>query len=189
MDKKQSKLKIALKLFLIFFKIGAFTFGGGYAMIPIIQKEIAEKRKWVTDGDILDIVTIAESTPGAIAINTSTFVGYKIAGFWGAVLATFGAVLPSFLIITVISYLLRNFSSYRGVRYAFFGIRAGIIGLMIKSLVSMYKQLPKGVLVYIFMAAAFILVTFTNVNVIYILIGAAVFGLVSSLLIKRRAKS
>ncbi|MCR4594598.1 MAG: chromate transporter [Clostridiales bacterium] len=182
-------MKIALKLFLIFFKIGAFTFGGGYAMIPIIQKEIVEKRKWVTDRDILDIVTIAESTPGAIAINTSTFVGYKIAGFWGAVLATFGAVVPSFLIITAVSYLLRNFSEYRGVKYAFFGIRAGIIGLMIKSLVSMYKQLPKGVIVYVFMAATFIIATFTKVSVIYILIGAATFGLVSSLLVKRRAKS
>ena len=95
-----NKLKLALQLFTVFFKIGAFTFGGGYAMIPFIQKETAEKRDWITEEEILEIIAIAESTPGPIAINSATFVGYRVAGFWGSAFATFGVVLPSFLIIS-----------------------------------------------------------------------------------------
>ncbi len=182
---KKSKFKLIIELFLVFFKIGAFTFGGGYAMIPIIQREVSEKKKWIKDSDILDIVAIAESTPGPIAINTSTFVGFKTAGFWGAVFATFGAVLPSFIIITLISFVLRNFSSYRPVRYAFYGIRAGVIALIIKSFVSMLKQLPKSAAAYILMAAAFVLAVFTEINVIYIIIGCGVLGLISSMILGR----
>ena len=97
-------------LFWTFFKIGAFTFGGGYAMIPLIQREVAERRRWLKDGDILDIVAIAESTPGPIAINSATFVGYQVCGTFGAFCATLGVVLPSFLVIYVISFVLRQFS-------------------------------------------------------------------------------
>ena len=97
------------RIFLSFFKIGAFTFGGGYAMIPLIQKEAVETRKWVTDEDILEIVAIAESTPGPIAINAATFVGYRASGVIGAVFATMGVVLPSFAIIFAISYVLQEF--------------------------------------------------------------------------------
>ena len=93
-------------VFITFFKIGAFTFGGGYAMIPLIQRETVENHKWISDDDILDIIAIAESTPGPIAINSATFVGYKVAGFWGSFAATLGVVLPSFIIILVISYVL-----------------------------------------------------------------------------------
>ena len=89
----------ALTLFLTFFKIGAFTFGGGYAMLPLIQREIVEKRKWITNDDILEVVAIAESTPGPIAVNSATFVGYRTGGFSGALLATLGVVLPSFAVI------------------------------------------------------------------------------------------
>ena len=96
-----SKFKICLKLFATFFKIGAFTIGGGYAMLPLIQQEVAEKNKWIDESVMLDIVAIAESTPGPIAINTTTFVGTKTAGFWGAFSATLGTVLPSFLIISL----------------------------------------------------------------------------------------
>ena len=91
--------KKALQLFVTFFKIGAFTFGGGYAMIPLISKEVVENKKWITDDDILEIVAIAESTPGPIAINSATFVGYKVCGFWGSFCTTLGVVLPSFAII------------------------------------------------------------------------------------------
>ena len=95
---KLNKAKDLLTLFLTFFKIGAFTFGGGYAMIPLIQKEAVEKHKWISDEDILDIIAIAESTPGPIAINSATFMGYRVAGVLGSAAATFGTVLPSFLI-------------------------------------------------------------------------------------------
>ena len=132
-----------LQLFWTFARIGAFTFGGGYAMIPLIQKETAEKRGWVSQEEILDVVAIAESTPGPIAINAATFIGYKTAGPLGAVCATLGVVLPSFLIIAGLSLLLQQFQSLRPVRYAFFGIRAGVLALVLRALVSMDKQCPK----------------------------------------------
>ncbi len=187
MDKEGKLYKIGL-LFSTFFKIGAFTFGGGYAMIPLIQREIAEKRKWITEDDILDIIAIAESTPGPIAVNSATFVGYKVAGFWGAFFSTLGVVLPSFVIITVIAYLLRNFNDYKGVKYAFFGIRAGVLALIIKGLLSMYKQVPKNPVSYIVMGCAFLLVAFFDVSVLLVLIGCAVFGIVTSIMISRRAE-
>lgn len=186
MNKDSKIYKIGL-LFWTFFKIGAFTFGGGYAMIPLISREVSEKKKWITEDDILDVVAIAESTPGPIAINSATFVGYKVAGFWGAFFSTFGVVLPSFAIITVIAYLLKNFNDYRVVKYAFFGIRAGVLALIIKGLYSMYKQVPKNAVSYIVMGSAFCLVAFLNLPVIYVLFGCAVFGLVTSMIISRRA--
>ena len=129
----------ALTLFLTFFKIGAFTFGGGYAMLPLIQREIVEKRKWITNDDILEVVAIAESTPGPIAVNSATFVGYRTGGFSGALLATLGVVLPSFAVILAISFVLREFESLKAVQYAFSGIRAGVLALVLKALWSMYK--------------------------------------------------
>ncbi len=181
-------MKTILTLFGIFFKIGAFTFGGGYAMIPVIQKEIVDKKKWITNDDILDIVAIAESTPGPIAINTATFVGYKIAGFWGAFFATLGTVLPSFIIILVISFILDLFQGLKAVQYAFFGIRAGVLALLIKALVSMYKQCPKNLVSYILMAVSFIAVAVFDIQVLYVILFCAVFGLISALLCERRAE-
>ena len=127
---QNSKLRRIFTLFTTFFRIGAFTFGGGYAMIPLIQRDVVEKHKWITDDDILEIVAIAESTPGPIAINSATFVGHRVAGFFGAFFATFGVVLPSFVIISLISLLLNEFQSITAVRYAFFGIRAGVLALL-----------------------------------------------------------
>lgn len=184
-ETKHGKL---LTLFLTFFKIGAFTFGGGYAMIPLIQKEMVENKKWISDEDILEIVAIAESTPGPIAINTATFVGYRVGGFLGALCATFGVVLPSFVVISVIAFFLRQFQDYKGVQYAFWGIRAGVLALILKALWSMYKSAPKGLVSYIIMAAAFVLVAFLNVNVLLVVIGCAIFGLVTSTIAARRAK-
>ncbi len=184
----KEKLKTCLTLFLTFLKIGAFTFGGGYAMIPIIEKEIVDKHGWIKSEDILDIFAIAESTPGPIAINSATFIGYKIGGFFGAFCATFGVVLPSFTIISIIALVLREFSDIKAVPYAFNGIRAGVIALIIKALVSMYKKAPKDIFSYIIMGASFIIASFININVIFVIIGCAVAGLVNSLIIKRRVK-
>lgn len=185
----KEKLKNALTLFLTFLKIGAFTFGGGYAMIPIIEKEIVDKHHWINSEDILDIFAISESTPGPIAINSATFIGYKIAGVFGSFCATFGVVLPSFVIISVISLVLREFSDIKAVQYAFNGIRAGVLALIIKALVSMYKKVPKGLFSYILMGASFVIAAFTDINVIFVIIGCAVAGLVNSFIIKRRAKA
>ena len=109
----KEKLRKVINLFSTFLKIGAFTFGGGYAMIPLIQKEVCENKKWVTDKDILDIIAIAESTPGPISVNTTTFVGYKLAGILGAMFATLGLILPSFIIIAIISLVLNEFESIK----------------------------------------------------------------------------
>ena len=174
------------KLLTTFLKIGAFTFGGGYAMIPLIQREVVEKNKWLTDEDILDIIAIAESTPGPIAINSATFVGYKIAGVFGAMCCTLGVVLPSFVIILLVSFVLEQFEALEAVRFAFNGIRAGVLALILKALVNMYKKCPKGAVSYIVMAGAFVITTFFDVSVLPVIIGCAVFGLVTSLLAKRR---
>lgn len=183
---QQNKLKTLLNVFLTFFRIGAFTFGGGYAMIPLIQRETVEKHGWVTDDDILEIIAIAESTPGPIAINAATFVGYRTAGFWGSFCATMGVVLPSFMIITLISYVLKEFQNNRIVQYAFFGIRAGVLALIIKALWNMYKKCPKGAVSYFVMAMAFVLVALLDVSVILVLALCAAVGLVSALLAERR---
>lgn len=184
----KEKFRRAWVLFITFFKIGAFTFGGGYAMIPLIQKEVVDKKGWITDSDILDIIAIAESTPGPIAINSATFIGYKIAGVLGSFCATLGVVLPSFIIISLISLVLRQFSALKAVQYAFRGIRAGVLALIIKALISMYKQCPKHGYTYVIMATAFIAAAFLNVNVLIVLIGCAAFGLIASFVAARRAK-
>ena len=181
-------IKKALRLFWVFFKIGAFTFGGGYAMIPLIQKEVVENKKWITDDDILEIIAIAESTPGPIAINSATFVGYRVCGFWGSFFATLGVVLPSFIVILLISALLGEFQNIPVVRYAFNGIRAGVLALLLKALWTMYKKSPKSVAAYIVMGAAFVLTAFLDIPVLSVIIGCAVFGLVTSFIAKRRNK-
>ena len=174
-------------LFWTFFKIGAFTFGGGYAMIPLIQREVAERRRWLKDGDILDIVAIAESTPGPIAINSATFVGYQVCGTFGAFCATLGVVLPSFLVIYVISFVLRQFSQLLVVQYAFNGIRAGVLALLLKALLSMYRQSPKGAVAYAIMAGAFVLTAFCGVDAVLVILASAAVGLAASHMAKRRA--
>lgn len=181
----KGKMKTLWELFLTFFKIGAFTFGGGYAMIPIIQKEAVEKKGWVSDDDILEIIAIAESTPGPIAINSATFVGYRTCGFFGAACATFGVVLPSFVIILAISFVLTRFQEIKAVQYAFNGIRAGVLALLFKALWNMYKKSPKGWVSYVVMGGAFLLTAVLKVNVLFVIIGCAVFGLVTASLAKK----
>lgn len=184
-----NNLKKALQLFCTFFKIGLFTFGGGYAMIPLIQHEVAENNKWITDDDILEIVAIAESTPGPIAVNSATFVGYRICGVLGSVLATIGVVLPSFVIIFVISFVLKEFENLRAVKYAFIGVRAGVLALVLKALVSMYKKCQKNAVSYAVIVLAAALGIFTNVNTFLIIITSALIGLVTySVLAKRGNK-
>ena len=180
MKENKKKLTQLFQIFTTFMKIGIFTFGGGYAMIPLIQRETVVKRKWVDDDDILDIVAIAESTPGPIAINASTFVGYRIGGFFGAVAGTVGMVLPSFIIILAISFVLNSFQDVQAVKYAFNGIRAGVLTLIIRALWLMYKNVEKCAVSYIVMAAAFILSAFTSVNVIIVIVGCALFGLITA---------
>ena len=184
----KSKWKTLWQVFATFFKIGAFTFGGGYAMIPLIQKETVETRKWITDDDILEIIAIAESTPGPIAINSATFVGYRTCGVLGSVAATVGVVLPSFVLIYAISFVLRQFQELKAVQYAFHGIRAGVMALLCKALWGMYKKNQKSWVSYIIMAGSFILTGLLDVSVLPVLAGCAVFGLVTAKMMERKVQ-
>ena len=140
--KSESKFVSVLKLFLTFLKVGAFTFGGGYAMIPIIQKETVERRKWVNNNDILDILAISESTPGPISVNAATYIGFKVAGFWGSFFATLGLVIPSFVIIYIISFFYKTFMSWSIVQAAFKGLSVGVIILLFSAVLKLRKSVP-----------------------------------------------
>lgn len=130
-------------LFLCFFKIGAFTFGGGYAMIALLENEFVSKRKWMTKDEFLTMVAIAESTPGPVAINSATYIGYQIAGVSGAVAATIAVCIPSFVIIFCISLFLTQFLSLKYINYAFKGIQVCVIYLIFSAGISMLKGLEK----------------------------------------------
>ena len=184
----KNKWKTLWQVFATFFKIGAFTFGGGYAMIPLIQRETVDNHKWVTEDDILEIIAIAESTPGPIAINSATFVGYRTCGVLGSAAATLGVVLPSFVIIFAISFVLRQFQELKAVQYAFQGIRAGVMALLCKALWGMYKKNKKNWASYIVMAGSFLLTAVLNVSVLPVLAGCAVFGLVTAKIMERKVQ-
>lgn len=182
------RFKRIIGVFLTFFKIGLFTFGGGQAMIPLIEREIADERGWVSREEITDVFAICQSVPGSIAVNSATFVGYKVAGVIGAFAATVGVIIPSFVIIFIISGLLRQFSELRAVRYAFAGIRAGVLALILNALVSMYRQCPRGLAAYIIMAASFLCVAFIDGSTIYVILAAALCGVVMAFVADRRMR-
>ena len=123
-------MSVLAQLFLTFFKIGAFTFGGGYAMLPLIQAEVIETYGWLTLDEFLEVIAIAEMTPGPVAINTATFVGYRTAGFFGSAAATLGVVLPSFLIILLIARLFTGLTKTTWMKGVFTGIKPAVIGLI-----------------------------------------------------------
>lgn len=135
--------RLLWELFITFFKIGAFTFGGGYAMIALLEGELVSKKKWVTSDEFLDIVAIAESTPGPVAINCATFVGYRKAGVLGSLFATLGTVLPSFTIIYIISLFLDRFLQLSIVANAFKGIQACIVYLIFSAGLKLFKSMKK----------------------------------------------
>ncbi|MBO4845298.1 MAG: chromate transporter [Lachnospiraceae bacterium] len=145
-----------VSLFLTFAKIGLFTFGGGYAMIAIIEDICVEKKKWITHDEMMDITVIAEATPGPIAINCATFVGYRQKGIWGAISATFGVVLPSFIIIYLISIFLDNFIEIAWIANAFKGIRAAVGILILDAGINMFKKMKKKILSCLIMACSFV---------------------------------
>lgn len=174
-------MKKSIELFLTFMKIGAFTFGGGYAMIPLIQKEVCENKNWLSEEDISDIAAISESTPGPIAINAATFIGFRRAGFFGACMATLGVVLPSFLIISLLSLILTEFQSYKAVRYAFMGIRAAVLALILKALWMMFRSSKKNVISYCIMGVSLVLTAFLKIDAVFVIIGCGLFGLLWSL--------
>ncbi|MBE7087731.1 MAG: chromate transporter [Clostridiales bacterium] len=190
------KFKIILSLFWTMFKIGLFTFGGGYAMIAIIERELVEKKEWLTHDEFMDVVAIAESSPGPLAINSSTFIGYKLAGVLGSIFATLAVCIPSFVIIFVISLFFDAFIQIEWVGYAFQGIRACVAYLILSAGIKMFKHLKKNFFnLALFVAAGIVMILFTifSVNfssIFYVLIGGGI-GLVVYLigLIVKRDKS
>lgn len=157
-------------MFLTFFKIGAFTFGGGFAMIPIIQREVVENKKWIKDEEFIDTISIAQSSPGPIAVNSSIFVGYKIEGFRGALICTLGTVLPSFMIILVIALFFESFTSNPIFEKIFLGIRPVVVALIFSAV---YKLITKAHLAYKDLAIAIIsalTIVIFNITPIYIII-------------------
>ena len=176
------KIKQLLILFLTMFKIGLFTFGGGYAMIAIIERELVERKKWIKNEEFLDLIAVAESTPGPLAINSATYIGYKLAGFFGSVFATLGVVLPSFIIIFCISLFFDAFVSLEFVGYAFKGIQACVSFLIISAGFKMLKKLkikkdPVAIILLILSVGclvAFTLFAIKFSTIFYILIGGTI---------------
>lgn len=168
----KAKLKECVRLFLVFFKIGLFSFGGGYAMLTMIEHEVVSKRGWLTHNELLDIFAIAESTPGAISINIATFIGAKLAGIFGGIIATFGVVLPAFLIIFALSYVLDIVRDNKWVNALFMGVRVGVIVLIIHAALKFLKEMKKKVVTVLLAVAMFCLAAFSNVNVIYLMLGS-----------------
>jgi|LGOV01.1.fsa_nt_gb chromate transporter len=183
--KNTKQLQRLKTVFITFFKIGLFTFGGGYAMIPLIEYETVEKHHWIESKDILDIFAIAEATPGVIAVNTATFVGYKVAGFLGGLLATIGVVLPSLIIISVISLFFVEFQSLEWVGYAFNGIRAGVIVLILGAAVKLGKKGTYNIVTITILISAFLLAVFSEINVIFLIIGGALVGMIYQVIFKK----
>jgi len=172
---------LLLDLFLTFFKIGALTFGGGYAMMPIMHKEVVDKKHWVDDEDVIKMLVISESTPGVFAINSATFIGYKIAKFKGALVATLGVVIPSLITISIITIVLEWFQSYAPVQYALKGIQVGAAVIIFSAAFRLSKKIKFTPLSYIILAASFLISIFTNFSVIYIILIAAIFGIILGL--------
>lgn len=174
----KEKFRDYLKLFWSFFKIGLFTFGGGYAMISFIEKEAVEKNKWLTSDEMMDIIAIAESTPGPISVNAATFVGAKTAGFWGAFFATFGLVLPAFAIICILSLFIFSFNDNKHVNFFFRGLRAGVSVLLLNAVVSFFKNMKKSYMTVSILVLTLIASFVFEVEAIYVLLYFIVLSLI-----------
>jgi len=168
-------MKKYLQLFSVFFKIGAVSFGGGIAMLPMLQRELSDKRGWVTPDELSDYYAIGQCTPGVIAVNTATFVGFKQAGIAGGIIATLGLVFPSMVIICIIAALLANFADLPTVKNAFAGIRVCVVALILNSVIKLWKNAVRGKIalaMYLVVLAA-ALFTPLPVTLLVVLSGAA----------------
>ncbi len=170
-------MKILWELFFTFARIGAFTFGGGYAMLPMFQRELVEKKGWTTEEALMDYYAIAQCTPGVIAVNTATLVGYKVKGSFGAVIATFGVIFPSFVIISVIAAILTNFAELAVVQNAFVGIRACVCALILDAVIKLGKKAIKDIPTLLIAVLVFVLTCFFNLSPIILVLVAGVAGL------------
>ena len=169
-------MKKLIELFWSFMQIGGLTFGGGYAMLPMLQKEVVEHKKWATEDELMNYFAIGQCTPGVIAINTATFVGHKVAGVAGGIVATLGVVFPCWVIITIISLFIRNFSSYAVVQHALAGISCCVFALVLDATIKLGKKSVKGVFGVVMCLLIFCLAMFTDISSFYLVIGAGLCG-------------
>lgn len=176
MGKKQS-IKQMVEIFLTFFKIGCFTFGGGHAMIPLIEKEVVSSKKWVDKKEIVDLFAVSQSIPGAVAVNSSAFVGYKTAGRKGAVAAVAGVILPSFIIIMIIATFFSKFQNNVMVQRAFLGIRSAVVGLIVLAAWKVGKVAVKDKLTVGIMVLTVIAVFIAKLHPIVTIIAGSLIGL------------
>lgn len=160
------KMKKLIQLFLMFLKIGAFTFGGGYAMIALLENEFIEKKKWIDREEFLNMVAIAESTPGPVAVNSATYIGYRVGGAAGAALSTLAVSIPSFVIIYLISLFFDKFLSLTYVAYAFKGIQVCVVYLIASAGVRMFKGLEKNVFNYCVLGLVIIVMTVFSITAV-----------------------
>jgi chromate transporter len=186
-------MKLLLDLFLTFSKIGLFTFGGGYAMIPLIENVCVTKKEWITHEEMMNITVVAESTPGPIAINCATYVGSKKKGFWGAAAATLGVTLPSFLIILMISFFIDRFLEIKWVASAFKGIKIAVGILILDAAIKMIVKMEKKALSIIILSVAFIAMMLINVfalrvSTIVLMLAASLAGLFVYLIKRHKNK-
>ena len=168
-------MKELLLLFLAFAKVGVCTFGGGYAMLPILQREIVEKRQWATQEELMDYFAIGQCTPGIIAVNTATFIGGKRRGVPGALASTLGVITPSVIIITIIAAFIRNFRDIEVVQWAFEGIRAAVVALIASAVLKLGKKalVDIGAIVIFLVVAALAIVTNLSPAIFVVAAGAA----------------
>lgn len=159
-----------LSLFALFFKIGLFTFGGGYAMLPLLKDEVVNKRRFVSDEELLDLYSIGQCTPGIISINVATFIGYQQKGIGGAVAATSGIVLPSLIIITLVASILQQFMDNRYVAYAFAGIRICVAALIADVIYDLAKKNIKNYMAGIIFIGALVLSVWGNLSAVWIVL-------------------
>jgi len=165
------------ELFSTFARIGALTFGGGYAMLPMIQREVVEKHRWATDEEVMDYYAVGQCTPGVIAVNTATFIGYKERGILGGIFATAGVIAPSVVIIIAIAALLQNFADNEYVRHAFAGINVAVAALIVQAVIKLAKGSVVDWLCLAVAVAAFAVTAFTGVSPIYVVAVAAILGI------------
>ena len=175
-----------LDLFLTFARMGACTFGGGYAMLPILQREVVENHGWATEDELMDYYAIGQCTPGVIAVNTATFIGYKTQGLPGAILATAGVIAPSLIIIIAIAAFIQQFAHLAAVQHAFAGIRIAVCALVLQSVWKMAKKgvvdMPTGII----LLATFAAVVFPGVSPVVMVVVAAAAGILIGLVRRRR---
>ena len=175
-------MKLLFQLFFAFFRIGALTFGGGYAMLPMFKKELVEKNGWCTEEDILDYYAIAQCTPGVIAVNTASFIGFKKKGVVGAVFSTIGVVAPSIIIITIIAAFINHFADNVYVAHAFAGIRLAVCALVSVTIFGLLKKNVKDILTALLAIAAFVATYFLGLSPIIAVLVSSCAGILASVI-------